>query len=71
MGPEAKTQSRIITDLKKRGYIPMKLVKTNLNGIPDIIVLLGSGNHLWIEVKAKTGRLSEIQKYRIRELEES
>lgn len=63
MAQEAKLQTRIINDLKKRWYIPVKLIRTNTSGIADILVLTGNGSHFWIEVKAENGKESELQKY--------
>ena len=47
----------------------VKLIQTSKNGIPDLL-LLKDGIASFIEVKTETGRLSELQKYRIKQLEE-
>jgi len=36
---EQKVQSKRIKDLEKEGYYVIKLIKTNKNGIPDLIAL--------------------------------
>jgi Holliday junction resolvase len=46
----------------------LKLIRTNKNGIPDLLCLKKNETPLFIEVKTKTGVVSEIQKYRIKEL---
>ena len=45
-------------------------MKTNKNGIPDLIAIPPESGVLFSEVKTPKGRLSELQKYRIKELEE-
>lgn len=66
---EAHIQSKIIKRYQKSGYLVIKLITTTLNGIPDLL-LLKDGIAYFIEVKTETGRLSELQKYRIKQLEE-
>lgn len=66
---EAQIQSKIIARYEKDGYMVVKLIQTNKNGICDLL-LLKDGIASFIEVKTETGRLSELQKYRIKQLEE-
>jgi Holliday junction resolvase len=46
----------------------IKLVKTNKNGIPDLIAIPQQSDVLFIEVKKSKGKLSKLQEYRIKEL---
>jgi Holliday junction resolvase len=64
---ESKIQSRIIKRLELDGYFVIKLVRTNKNGIADIIALK-DGKTIFIEVKQPKGVLSELQKLRIKQL---
>lgn len=66
---EAQIQAKIIDRYEKDGYMVVKLIQTSKNGIPDLL-LLKDGIASFIEVKTETGRLSELQKYRIKQLEE-
>lgn len=66
---ESQTQNKIINHLKKQWYHPIKIIKVNGSWYPDLFVLTWNGKHIWIEVKQLTWKLSEIQKYRISELE--
>jgi Holliday junction resolvase len=66
---EAQIQEKIIDRYEKDGYMVVKLIQTSKNGIPDLL-LLKDGIASFIEVKTETGRLSELQKYRIKQLEE-
>lgn len=43
-------------------------MRTNKNGIPDLLALKDGEVPYFIEVKTTIGKLSEIQKYRIEEL---
>jgi hypothetical protein len=47
----------------------IKLIKTNKNGIPDLIALPKGCDVLFSEVKTPKGVVSELQKYRLKELE--
>jgi Holliday junction resolvase len=64
---ESKIQAAIIKKMTAKGWLVVKLIKTNLNGIPDLLCLKDNRS-LFIEVKSEKGKLSEIQKYRINQL---
>ncbi len=70
MGPEQKIQSKRIKQLEADGYYVLKLVQTNKNGIPDLLAIPKDSDVLFIEVKTATGRLSKLQEYRLKELDE-
>ena len=65
---EQQIQTKRIKQLEADGYYVLKLIKTNKNGIPDLIAIK-EGSILFSEIKTSKGKLSEIQKYRIKELE--
>ncbi len=65
---EANYQSKIIKDYERRGYYVLKLIKTNKNGIPDLLALKVGELPEFIEVKDVNGVESKLQKYRIKEL---
>lgn len=64
---EAAYQSKLIKELEAKGYYVLKLIRTNKNGIPDLLALKPD-DVLFIEVKGIKGVLSPLQKYRIQEL---
>jgi Holliday junction resolvase len=64
---EAKFQSDIINHLEATGWYSIKLIKTNKNGIPDIVAVR-EDRTLFIEVKSVKGVISPLQKHRIKEL---
>lgn len=65
---EQQIQSKKIKELERDGYYVIKLISTNKNGIPDIIAIPPNSDVLFVEVKAKNGKLSKLQEYRIKEL---
>jgi Holliday junction resolvase len=66
---EQQIQSKRIKQLEAEGYYVIKLIKTNKNGIPDIIAVPPNSGVLFSEVKTPTGVVSELQKFRLKELE--
>jgi|TARA_R110000787_G_scaffold217902_1_gene326629 Holliday junction resolvase len=67
---EQKVQANKIKELEAEGYYVLKLIKTNKNGIPDLLALHPEKKILFVEVKTKKGRVSKLQEYRIKELKE-
>ena len=67
---EQQIQKKRIDELEAEGYYVIKLMKTNKNGIPDIIALPRDCEVLFSEVKKPKGRLSILQENRLKELEE-
>lgn len=67
---EQQIQAKRIKQLESEGYYVLKLVKTNKNGIPDILAIPPNTNVIFSEVKTLKGKVSELQKYRLKELEE-
>ena len=65
---EQQIQSKKIKELESQGYYVIKLMKTNKNGIPDLLVLPKNSDAFFIEVKKEGGVLSKLQEYRINEL---
>jgi Holliday junction resolvase len=64
---EATHQKKIIKKLEQQGYYVLKLISTNKTGIPDILALKPN-DIKFIEVKGVKTPVSELQKYRIKEL---
>ncbi len=68
MMTEQKIQSKKIKELEALGYYVIKLIKTNKNGIPDILALHKEKGIKFIEIKTPSGKVSSLQEYRIEEL---
>lgn len=66
---EQQIQAKRIKELEAEGYYVIKLMKTNKNGIPDLIAIPKDSNVLFSEVKRPNGKVSKLQEYRIKELE--
>lgn len=60
---ESAVQSKIIKHLTQNGFIALKLIKTNMNGIADIIAFKGK-EYICIEVKQESGREAPLQALR-------
>ena len=66
---EQQIQSKRIQELESEGYYVLKLIKTNKNGIPDLIAIKPNAEVLFSEVKKPTGKVSKLKEYRLKELE--
>lgn len=67
---EQQIQSKRIKQLEAEGYYVLKLITVNKKGIPDLIAIPPNSGVLFSEVKTPTGVVSELQKFRLKELEE-
>jgi len=67
---EQQIQAKRIKELEAEGYYVIKLIKTNKNGIPDLIAIPPNTGVLFSEVKRPDGKLSKLQEFRIKELNE-
>jgi Holliday junction resolvase-like predicted endonuclease len=65
---ESVIQSKKIKELEAQGYYVIKLIKTNRNGIPDLIAIPRNSDVLFVEVKGPKGKTSPLQDWRIEEL---
>jgi len=66
---EQQIQKKRIDQLEKEGYYVLKLIKTNKNGIPDVLAIPPNTPVIFSEIKTPTGKLSKIQEYRLKELD--
>jgi Holliday junction resolvase len=66
---EQQIQKKRIDQLEKEGYYVLKLIKTNKNGIPDVLAIPPNTPVIFSEIKTPKGKLSKIQEYRLRELD--
>ena len=67
---EQQIQNKRIAQLESLGYYVIKVTVTNKNGIPDLIAIPHGSKVLFSEIKKPRGKLSALQKFRIKELEE-
>jgi len=66
---EQEIQRKRIKELESEGYYVLKLTVTNKNGIPDLIAIPKDADVLFVDSIKGKGKLSELQKYRLKELE--
>lgn len=64
---EAAIQRMVMKALEKEGWTCVKLIQTNLNGMPDLLCLR-AGMTMFVEVKSETGKASPMQLHRIHQL---
>tara|TARA_R110002012_G_scaffold279242_2_gene467192 strand:+ start:1248 stop:1487 length:240 start_codon:yes stop_codon:yes gene_type:complete len=65
---EQQIQDKRIKELEGQGYFVIKLIVTNKNGIPDLLAIPPESNVLFSEIKKPNGKVSELQKFRIKQL---
>jgi Holliday junction resolvase len=65
---EQQIQTKKIKELEAQGYYVIKMINTNKNGIPDLIAIPPNSDVLFVEVKGPKGRLSKLQEFRLKEL---
>jgi Holliday junction resolvase len=65
---EQAIQSKLIKKLESQGYYVIKLIKTNKNGIPDVIAIPPHCEVEFYEVKAPGKKPSPLQVFRLNEL---
>ena len=66
---EKQIEQRLVQGVKKRGGMCMKFTSPNLPGVPDRIVLTPDGRTIYIELKTEIGRLANIQRWVIGEMQ--
>lgn len=67
---EADLESWFAKRVKKTGGRSYKWVSPGNSGVPDRIVLLKGGRTVYVELKTEKGKLSDLQRFQIRHLEE-
>tara|TARA_R100001244_G_C5161489_1_gene131051 strand:+ start:1280 stop:1522 length:243 start_codon:yes stop_codon:yes gene_type:complete len=63
----SKHQTKIIKEMEAKGYYVINLIKTNKNGIADLLCLKDGEPPTFIESKEKTDTVKPLQAYRIKE----
>lgn len=66
---ESQIEARLMQGVKSRGGMCMKFISPGLPGVPDRIVLTPNGRIYFVELKTEIGRLANIQKWVIGELQ--
>jgi Holliday junction resolvase len=59
---ESEIQSKIIKNHKESGWLAIKLIQTNTNGIPDLL-LIKEGQVVFVEVKSQYKKPTPLQEY--------
>jgi len=64
----SKRQTKVIKQYENKGYYVINLIKTNKNGIADLLCLKAGQTPLFIEVKEDSDTVKPLQYYRRKEL---
>jgi Holliday junction resolvase len=64
---ESELQKKIVDRLNRHGWSCIKLIQTNMNGIPDLMCIR-KGTVMFLEVKTETGVVAPLQQKRIDDL---
>ncbi len=64
----SKRQTKVIKQYEKKGYYVINLIKTNKNGIADLLCLKAGQTPLFVEVKEDSDTVKPLQYYRRKEL---
>lgn len=65
----SKFQTKTIKEWEKKGYYVINLIKTNKNGISDLLCLKKGETPLFIECKQLNDTVKPLQIYRQKELQ--
>ena len=61
---ERELQQKVLKYLKQQSIIAVKVDSTSTRGLPDLLVILPSGEVHFVEIKTPTGKLS-VHQHRI------
>ena len=65
---EKDIEKKLVSEAKKRGCIPVKLLSANYNGLPDRLILSPGGRCGFVELKAPGKKPRALQLKRHKEL---
>lgn len=66
---ESYVESKLTTEVKKRGGLAVKFVSPGLDGVPDRLVLFPSGRLAFVEMKAPGKKMRPLQVKRAEQLQ--
>jgi len=64
---ESQLQTKVRKRLEAFGWLVIKLIQTNRNGIPDLMCIKG-GRVIFMEIKTSDGVVSELQQHMLDKL---
>ena len=65
---EKKIEGKLVSEAKKRGCIPVKLLSASYNGLPDRMILAPGERVAFVELKAPGEKPRPIQIHRHKQL---
>ena len=67
---ESKIQASCVKYATEQGWIVLKVIASNMNGISDLI-LFNNGKAIFVEIKGEKTRVQPLQLYRQRQFREA
>lgn len=65
---EKEIERRLVREVRRRGGLCYKFTSPGNPGVPDRIVILPTGEVIFVELKTEIGRLSNLQKWQREEM---
>lgn len=66
---ESAIEAKLVRMVRDRGGLCYKFVSPGNPGVPDRIVITPAGRTIYVELKTEVGRLANIQKWQLEELQ--
>lgn len=66
---ESQIEKYMVCKVKEHGGLCLKFMSPGHPGVPDRIVITPNGKTIYVELKTKVGRMSDIQKWQITEMQ--
>lgn len=67
---ESKLERYLTKKVKSKGGLSFKWTSPGVRGVPDRIIIFG-GEVIFVELKTETGRLSKLQEYMVKTLQQN
>lgn len=66
---ESAIESRLVRMVREHGGLCYKFISPGNPGVPDRLIITPTGRTIYVELKTEVGRLAEIQKWQIGEMQ--
>lgn len=66
---ESQIEAKLVRMVRNQGGLCFKFVSPGNPGVPDRLILLPGGRVVFVELKTEIGRLANIQKWQLEEMQ--
>ncbi len=66
---ESQIEAKLVRMVRDRGGLCYKFVSPGNPGVPDRLIITPAGRTVYVELKTETGRLANIQKWQLCEMQ--